>query len=320
LLVVRAPFGLTGGRLLAAGAWLLREPAYLALAALFAAGVLLLARYVGPAANAVLLAVGWTGPVAILLLALAGRGAPDGLVSTTAYETPWLERYLVRRQLRTVLLMVIVLSGLLLGTGSPVLHWPSVHPFGGLFEAERLDPVGLGLRVLATYGLLPVAAVLVLGARLSDLGFRSPPVRSLATWTAILVQPLLVVASLRALGVTPSFDLGGREFAGLAIMAFAEELLFRGLLLALLARVIGFPWALAISSVAFGVIHVGAIEGGFYWVFAHFSTFGDYLGALGLTLVFQTTGGVLYGLAYRYTGSLIVPTAAHLAYNVALSL
>jgi membrane protease YdiL (CAAX protease family) len=78
-----------------------------------------------------------------------------------------------------------------------------------------------------------------------------------------------------------------------AAAGLGEELLFRGLLLGALVSVIGPVPALIVSSVAFGLAHPLTFT---YIVFAGVT--GLYLGAL-----------------YLFSGSLLVPVAAHAAYD-----
>ncbi len=84
----------------------------------------------------------------------------------------------------------------------------------------------------------------------------------------------------------------------IAIGALVEELLFRLLLLRLLERSFGTAWALAISSLLFGLAHLG-------------NTGASPL----ISLVLGVELGLLFGAAYLLTRSLWFCTALHLSWN-----
>lgn len=117
----------------------------------------------------------------------------------------------------------------------------------------------------------------------------------------------LVVAVLAALGVYsveavgPAIELRtvvASMLPRIAAGAFIEELVFRLLLLRLLERSFGTAWALLISSVLFGLAHLG--NAGATPLVAL---------ALGLEL------GLLFGAAYLATRTLWLCAATHLAWN-----
>jgi membrane protease YdiL (CAAX protease family) len=83
-----------------------------------------------------------------------------------------------------------------------------------------------------------------------------------------------------------------------------EELIFRGVLFYILIKRLGMWWAIAISSISFGIYH---------W-FSH-ETFGN---PVQMIITFITTGlmGFVYAYGYVKTFSLYVPIAIHLGWNL----
>jgi membrane protease YdiL (CAAX protease family) len=86
----------------------------------------------------------------------------------------------------------------------------------------------------------------------------------------------------------------------IATGALIEELLFRLLLLRLLERSFGTPWALALSSLAFGLAHLGNVGA---------------TPTIGIMLGMEI--GLLFGAAYLLTRRLWLCVAMHLAWNFA---
>lgn len=89
---------------------------------------------------------------------------------------------------------------------------------------------------------------------------------------------------------------------------FTEEFLFRGALQTRLASLMGDGWGLVLSSLTFGVLHVGA---------AAALLGGDFLVGLALCVASHAPAGLLFGLTALRTRSLIAPTVAHIALNLA---
>jgi membrane protease YdiL (CAAX protease family) len=82
-----------------------------------------------------------------------------------------------------------------------------------------------------------------------------------------------------------------------------EELIFRGVLFYLLIQKLGGKLALFISAAAFGIYHWFSYE-----------VFDD---PMKMTWIFLMTGiaGILYGIGYLKTGSLLVPIGMHFGWN-----
>ena len=89
------------------------------------------------------------------------------------------------------------------------------------------------------------------------------------------------------------------------INAFGEELLFRGVIFALLARLL--PWqALLVNAVLFGAMHL-----------IHGVMDGDWLAAMHQALV-TTAGGLLFVAVRHRTGSLWCAIALHMLVNLSI--
>jgi membrane protease YdiL (CAAX protease family) len=82
-----------------------------------------------------------------------------------------------------------------------------------------------------------------------------------------------------------------------------EELIFRGVLFYLLIKKLGGKQALFLSAAAFGIYHWFSYE-----------VFND---PLKMTWIFLMTGiaGIVYGIGYLKTGSLLVPIGMHFGWN-----
>jgi membrane protease YdiL (CAAX protease family) len=97
-----------------------------------------------------------------------------------------------------------------------------------------------------------------------------------------------------------------RSFAGAAFgitfAAVAEEFVFRGMILRRTTIALGPALGIAISSVAFGIAHLGAAHG------------------LVDAAVVGIGGGCLFGAAYLATGSLWLPIGLHAGWNLSQAL
>lgn len=131
--------------------------------------------------------------------------------------------------------------------------------------------------------------------------------RDLLAGTAITTLVMLgIFATEYALGALrvaalPQLSLGelGIWFVGKAAVSLKEELLMRGLMLSGLVLVLGGRRTLAIlvSALAFACIHLSNP------------------GATSMSILGNTLGGVIYGLAFLLAGSLWLPIGLHFAWN-----
>lgn len=189
----------------------------------------------------------------------------------------------------------------------------------GITDVAGLDPVLVLAAAVAGQAAGLAAAVALLRSRRIPLAVLVGPVRpvarrlggGLALGAGLLVASSLVVAAL--VGLTGSdavpeqliLDeaLSGGLRTALALVAavllapVAEELLFRGLLHRALRRRRGPVAATVLSSALFAVVHLDVAVT-------------QPLALVGLALV-----GAVLALAYERSGGLLVPVAAHAAYN-----
>ncbi|WP_038912081.1 CPBP family intramembrane glutamic endopeptidase [Dickeya dadantii] len=132
--------------------------------------------------------------------------------------------------------------------------------------------------------------------------FSSSPVRSPGKWgwfLLVLAVPMLLWGAVLAGGLqlethNPPW-LWSFMLANLFFVSLAEEALFRGYLQQRLAGVMS-PWlALAVSALLFGALHV---SGG------------------AMLMAFAALAGLLYGLAWMWSGKLWVATLFHFGLNL----
>lgn len=199
----------------------------------------------------------------------------------------------------------IALSVGLTGLGATVLGPGALaDPMsaGGLQSAAML--VGFGL------------ATWVFGRRVAGLDSRSlrwhGGARHAALGLAIGAVPAMAAMAVAVPVAGAGWSLDGQPAAewlrtvlGLAVFlgpaAFAEELVFRGVPLVVLAGAFGRPVALAFTSVLFALAH---------GLNAHVTP---------LALANVALAGVFLGLAFYLPGGLVTATAAHLGWNLALA-
>ncbi|AXU97220.1 MAG TPA: CPBP family intramembrane metalloprotease [Erwinia persicina] len=126
-----------------------------------------------------------------------------------------------------------------------------------------------------------------------------PPANALWWLVLMMSLPLLLLLATVAGGlrVEPHLPdwLGAFMLANLFFVSLAEEALFRGYIQQRLSQLLGDKRALFIAALLFG--------------FAHFS------GGL-LLVLFATLAGLIYGLAWLWSGRLWVSTLVHFAFNM----
>lgn len=126
------------------------------------------------------------------------------------------------------------------------------------------------------------------------------PPRNPLWWPLLLLSMpllLLLATALGGLRIEPHIPTWTASFmlANLFFVALPEEALFRGYIQQRLSQLLGDRQALLIASVLFGL--------------AHFS------GGL-MLVIFATLTGVIYGLAWLWSGRLWVATLVHFAFNM----
>lgn len=138
-----------------------------------------------------------------------------------------------------------------------------------------------------------------------ELGLKAPTVASAALWLGIWIclitieeifSPSLDGTQAKQWPAYPVAIIALRILAIGIIGPIAEELAFRGLLMAGLRRLrVGVPWAILLSAALWSIIHL------------------QYAPAL-LALIF--VDGIVLGLARHYSRSLYVPIAMHMIGNL----
>lgn len=204
-------------------------------------------------------------------------------------DNPARSRYAL---LREALLLLIAL-GLLL------------HLFPGFHNPVQVDAVKVGAQSLPfsfSFNVDKALIPFVLLACLPTL-FRARACPPRYPWIAALALiaavPLLLCCAvlLGGLAFEPHFPtwLPAFMLANLFFVSLAEEALFRGYLQQRLRAALGGVPALAISALLFGLAH---ITGGV------------------LLIIFATLAGLLYGLAWHWSGRLWLATALHFTLNL----
>jgi len=155
------------------------------------------------------------------------------------------------------------------------------------------------------YFVLPLVLLWLMGAKPADLGLRwgERTWRVCAIW---LVIPVLTWAVLLAMGQLPAQTLARRLIGNALQNGFFEEFLFRGALYSRLRNVLSPAWALVTQALLFGLWHLDANLRMFD---------GDWLSALAWCVVSQTLIGLLLGILFQRTRSLVAPSVAHVLMN-----
>ncbi len=184
---------------------------------------------------------------------------------------------------------------------------------GFLFATRQVEGAPfVAVALLTAVGLVVVAVRAELTA--GDLGLAWDSLPAGLLWSVVLVLLVgagvavgLRVPRLRRAFRDPRHRGPGVRAARRALVdvplgtVLLEELAFRGVVLALLVRDLGAPWAVVLSSVLFGLWHVlGA------W---------DTRASVPGTVVATTGAGVAFALLRLGTGSLLPPAALHWAFN-----
>lgn len=225
------------------------------------------------------------------------------------------------RQSRGMLwLQVAILFVLILLTGWSGMRfhqvtpgWLESIPIWSPLEAalERAGGRLLGhdnyLRNPVLYVVIPGLILLLMGVRTAELGLR----KGYRTWAVVrpYIVVLAVVALINTLMGQPEylFLMPRRIISHFLQNGFMEEFLFRGALMSRLTPLIGEGWSVVLSSLLFGVWHLGtdtAMLGG------------DYMAGLAFSIVSQAALGMVFGLIAVRTRSLVAPTVAHITVNM----
>lgn len=174
-----------------------------------------------------------------------------------------------------------------------------------LLPAEVVGGPGNAVVNPAQYFVLPLMALLALGARPAELGLgRGHKVlRPCLVWLAV---PLVFWFILLIDGQLTWMRLLRAVVSNALQNGFFEEFLFRGALQTRLNRLTTIGWALVLQALIFGVWHLDANSG---------VAPGDPLAALAACVVGQAVGGLAYGIVFLRTRNLIAPSVAHVVMN-----
>jgi membrane protease YdiL (CAAX protease family) len=156
------------------------------------------------------------------------------------------------------------------------------------------------------YFVAPLALLLLLGARLPQLGLgRGHRVRpATQAWLAV---PVVVLGGMIAVGAVSGQLIARRVIANAFQNGFFEEFLFRGALQTRLQRFLSVPAALGVQALGFGLWHLRANTA---------AMGGDVAAGLALCVVSQAVAGLAFGYLFLRTHNLVVPSIAHVAMNV----
>jgi membrane protease YdiL (CAAX protease family) len=168
--------------------------------------------------------------------------------------------------------------------------------------------VGDGGNALANplqYFLIPLLALLLLGARPAELGLGSGwrVGRVCALWLAL---PALIWLVLLGLGLLPVQTLVRRLLSNTLQNGFFEEFLLRGALQTRLERLLAPADALIVQALVFGLWHIEVNTR---------MMDGNLLAGLAVCVTSQAVSGLCLGLVFRRTGNLVAPTVVHVAMN-----
>ena len=134
------------------------------------------------------------------------------------------------------------------------LHWSIASTVQRAIPVLDVGSVNAAL----TFAILPVVVLIALGWRARDLGFgpsRRGTRRTFALWCGI---PVVAYAIVLALGHGSLGALAHRAFIDIFRNGFAEEILFRGILLRITAYAFGLSAGNVAQALAFGFWHLGA--------------------------------------------------------------
>jgi uncharacterized protein len=114
----------------------------------------------------------------------------------------------------------------------------------------------------------------------------------------VLVYAILFASGAAALQGFGDFSGAGHALAIAIASAVGEEIVFRGVAFRILEECVGTTVALALSAVAFGLVHAG-----------------NHGATVVSTVAIAAESGLLLGLAYAATGKLWLPIGLHLGWN-----
>ncbi len=203
---------------------------------------------------------------------------------------------LIASRIAIVLTVVIaaVVSGQRIGAG---------HLLENLFNEPAVFLVGSGVSALAAVAGYWALMRWIRGTSVSELagpGKLSEFLFGMGLGALLMATVVALLAAVGCYRVTAvGWDAGILIGASAGLAAgFAEEILFRGVLLRLAERWLGTAWALGLTSVLFGAAHITNPEAGVF-------------GAVAIML----EAGILMGACYLATRRLWMAFGTHVAWN-----
>lgn len=178
---------------------------------------------------------------------------------------------------------------------------------GGRYLPNFVDhSPGITAANFAGYFLIPFILLLLLGARLPELGFgKGHRVwRVVALWVSI---PILFFIINIVNGSATPIQLARMFFGNLLRNGFSEEFLFRGALQTRLKQWMASDWALVIQALTFAIWHIGTDT--------QFMG-GDVLQGLALGIASHSMLGLAAGIIFQRTRNLIASSLVHVANNM----
>jgi membrane protease YdiL (CAAX protease family) len=182
---------------------------------------------------------------------------------------------------------------------SPFAHWS--------FSFLGAQPTFLGnwIAVPLLYFLIPLALLLLSGARWSELGLG----RGYRSWQVLLlwsVLPLIALIVFLVIGATSPALLLLTVVSNIFQNGFFEEFLFRGALMTRLSYLIRGDWGLVLSSLIFGLFHIGVQTSALH---------GDWLAGAAYAIIDQAIFGLSMALVFLRTRNLLASSIFHVLLN-----
>ena len=191
-------------------------------------------------------------------------------------------------------------------------HIPLWSPFVGFLEETGIRLGRAGYLKNQNYlvnpvlmFVVPLPLLLLLGARWRSLGFE----RGWRTWRVVVLWSIGVVGYWLFNLITGTWSvgrLGHKLLSNTMQNGFFEEFLFRGVLQTRLSRLISPSWGLVLSSLGFGLWHIGvdAKELG-----------GDFLAGAAMSILIQSPMGLALGVIFLRTRNLLACSVIHVVFN-----
>ena len=152
---------------------------------------------------------------------------------------------------------------------------------------------------------IPLPLLLLLGARWRSLGFE----RGWRTWRVVVLWSIAYVGYWvfnLITGIWSVGRLGHTLLSNTMQNGFFEEFLFRGALQTRLSRLISPAWVLVLSSLGFGLWHIGADAK---------ALGGDLLAGAALSILVQGSMGLAFGVIFLRTRNLLACSVIHVVVN-----